>query len=69
MERVEIRVKGMTCDHCVMSVTKALKGIKGVRAADVNLAMESAKVTYDPSEASLADLHHAVVEAGYQVEA
>lgn len=37
MERVELPVKGMTCHHCVMTVTQALKSVAGVRAAEVNL--------------------------------
>ncbi|SMC05332.1 Heavy-metal-associated domain-containing protein [Sulfobacillus thermosulfidooxidans DSM 9293] len=33
MERVELPVKGMTCHHCVMTVTQALNSVEGVRAA------------------------------------
>lgn len=68
MEKIELQVKGMTCEHCVMTVTQALKSVEGVRAADVNLEKELAKVTYDSSKASREDLTNAVQEAGYRVE-
>ncbi len=68
MERVELPIKGMTCHHCVMTVTQALKNVEGVRAAEVNLEGAWAKVTFDPTKASRADLAQAVQAAGYQVE-
>ncbi len=68
MERVELPIKGMTCHHCVMTVTQALKSVEGVRAAEVNLEGAWAKVTFDPTKASRTDLAQAVQAAGYQVE-
>ena len=35
MERVTFALSGMTCGHCVASVTKALKNIDGVRLEKV----------------------------------
>lgn len=67
MERVEFEVKGMTCNHCVMTVTKALKEVPGVKMADVKLETEQAKVTFDPAVTSLDTLKKAVVDSGYQV--
>ncbi|CAB1129891.1 HMA domain-containing protein [Candidatus Hydrogenisulfobacillus filiaventi] len=68
MERVEFGVKGMTCDHCVMTVTRALKGVPGVKTATVSLAEEKARVTFDPAVATLEALKAAVSAAGYQPE-
>lgn len=67
MEKVRLQVKGMTCDHCRMSVTKALQGIEGVRSASVDLGKGEATVEYDPARASLDALKKAVEEAGYEV--
>lgn len=33
-----IQIKGMSCSHCVMAVTKALGGIDGVQDVKVDLA-------------------------------
>ena len=35
--KVELEVEGMSCEHCVARVKKALEGVEGVRAARVTL--------------------------------
>ena len=44
MSDTVLNVTGMTCGHCVMSVTKALQRVPGVEKADVNLARGEAVV-------------------------
>jgi copper chaperone len=67
MERIVLAVKGMTCDHCVTSVTEALKRVPGVKLAKVSLVGESAEVTYDSRQTSLDALKAAVKAAGYEL--
>src|SRR5437773_8335583 len=64
-ERRDLVVTGMTCASCVASVEDALRGVAGVRAADVNLATERARVEVDPARADDAALVRAVERAGY----
>src|SRR5712671_7097847 len=61
----DLVVTGMTCASCVASVEDALRGVAGVRAADVNLATERARVDVDPSRADDAALVRAIERAGY----
>src|SRR5256714_3674663 len=63
--RRELVVTGMTCASCVASVEDALRGVSGVREADVNLATERARVEVDPSRADDAALVRAIERAGY----
>lgn len=65
-EIISLKVEGMTCGHCSMSVAKALKGVPGVSDANVDLKLKEAKVTYDPAKASINDLKRAVGDAGYE---
>jgi copper chaperone len=44
MHATTLKVTGMTCNHCVMAVTKALGTVPGVEAADVNLEKAQAVV-------------------------
>ena len=67
MERTELKVKGMTCSHCVSTVTEALKAVDGVKVAKVTLDNERAEVAYDPAKTSLDQLKEAVKSAGYEV--
>ena len=42
-----LKVQGMTCNHCVMRVAKALKSLPGVQDAQVDLQKAQAVITYD----------------------
>ena len=48
-------VSNMSCASCAGRVDKALRQLPGVLAVDVNLATETAQVTYTPDLASRAD--------------
>lgn len=67
MTRTTLKIDGMSCGHCVMSVTKALKGLDGVTVE--NVAVGTATVEYDPAIASPEKIADAVTEAGYTARA
>ncbi len=61
-----IKIKGMSCNHCVMAVQKALGEIDG--AKDVNVDLDKGEATFD--EATPVDMNtvrEAVKRAGYEV--
>jgi Cu+-exporting ATPase len=60
-----LEIGGMTCASCVGRVQKALTRADGVVTAAVNLATETATVTYDPDTVDLPALTAAVKKAGY----
>src|SRR6266436_815956 len=60
---VDLAITGMTCASCAARVEKKLNKLDGV-AATVNLATESARVTF-PATLSIADLVSVVEQAGY----
>ena len=41
----KMKIEGMMCNHCRMTVEKALKGVDGVTDAAVNLEEKTATVT------------------------
>ncbi len=59
-------IKGMHCASCVYAIEKALKGVKGVKDANVNLATNKATVICDPEEATDERLSDAIKGVGYQ---
>ncbi|MGZ5487963.1 MAG: heavy metal translocating P-type ATPase [Candidatus Aminicenantales bacterium] len=65
--RVELAVTGMSCAGCAANVERALKGLEGVREANVNLATAKATVLIDPGLVSRADIVRAIRDAGYGV--
>jgi copper chaperone len=59
-------VKGMTCSHCVNSVSTEVGALPGVHQVDVDLATGAVTVTSDgPLDAEA--VRGAVEEAGYEL--
>ena len=67
MKTEKINVYGMSCDHCVKSVTKAISEINGVLSANVSLKDKYADVVYDENIVNIKDIVNAINEAGYSV--
>ena len=57
-------VAGMTCEHCVRSVSEEVSEVPGVTAVEVDLAGGRVTVHGDADDAAV---RAAVTEAGYQV--
>ena len=61
-----IKVKGMSCQHCAMSVTKALGQLEGIKDVQVDLA--KGEVRFDnPKEVASSRIEKAISDAGYEV--
>lgn len=65
-EKVELNIIGMTCAACATRIEKGLNKIEGVTKANVNLALESATVEYNPSQTGLNDMLQRVEKLGYK---
>ena len=63
MTSLTLSISGMTCGHCVAAVSNALKSVEGVQVEDVRIG--TAKVQYDESKVSAAQLAQLVTEEGY----
>jgi len=68
MATTTLKVSGMTCDHCVRSVTQALESQAGVTRAAVDLEAGRARVEYDQSRITPAGLAAVVADEGYEAE-
>ena len=61
-----LKVKGMSCQHCVMSVTKALGQLEGVKNINVDLA--KGEVRFDNTKnMALDEIEKTIQDAGYEV--
>jgi copper chaperone len=66
-----VNVSGMTCGHCVSSVSEELESLNGVESIDVDLnagGISTVTITSD-QELSPSEIGEAVAEAGYLVVA
>ncbi len=64
MTETHLTIEGMSCDHCVMAVRKALERLP-VNVKDVRVG--SALVSFDESVIGMEQLKQAVEEAGYTI--
>lgn len=60
-----INIGGMTCAACVRRVEKKLQKLEGVDSVLVNLATNSALVSYDPRVTDIEEIGHEVDRIGY----
>ena len=63
---MEFEVKDMSCGHCVMSVTKAVKSVDANAKVEVDLATKKVNVETGSERKAIAE---ALAEAGYPVTA
>ena len=69
-KQIELTVRGMSCGHCEMRVSKALNAVEGVSKAEASHEKGQAVVTLEPkAEVNVAALVAAVEDAGYEAEA
>ena len=67
-EILTITIKGMSCDHCVQTLTKGLGEISGVEKVDVDLKKESAKLQVSTlTEVLKKKLAEKITDLGYEV--
>ena len=61
-----IKVKGMSCQHCVGSVTKALSEIDGI--SDVQVNLEKGEATFsEQSPVAEQTIKDAIARIGFEV--
>ncbi len=62
-----VKIKGMSCEHCVARVTNALKEIEGISYVHVNLKKEIEN--FDAHEdVQNKEVNEAIEDAGYEIK-
>lgn len=65
-EAVDLELTGMTCAACATRIEKALNKLPGVSKANVNFAMETAHVEYNPADINIGEMQQRVEKLGYK---
>jgi len=68
MTKVTLRITGMHCSNCVLSVTNSLRKLSGVLDAKVNLGTERALVEFDESKVSIPEMIVAIKDLGFDAK-
>jgi len=67
MEKITLKVEGMSCQHCVNSIKKAISVLSGVSDISVNLTGKTVMVEYDPAVITLDIIKNEIEEQGFEV--
>jgi len=67
MEKLILKVDGMSCEHCKNAVTKAVSALPGVSSVDVDLDKKTVTVQHDPALATLEKIKSEITELDYEV--
>lgn len=65
MTHTTLTIGGMTCNHCVMSIRRALAELPGVDILDVTIG--TASISFEEAVTPLASIIAAIEAAGYTV--
>jgi len=69
MNSLDVAVTGLTCNHCVMSVTRAVADVDGVAAVRVDLVPNGESIVHIDSDDEIDRdrVAEAVIGAGYRL--
>ncbi|WP_210470792.1 heavy metal translocating P-type ATPase [Sporosarcina sp. 6E9] len=62
-----LKISGMTCSACANRIEKGLSRIEGVEKANVNYALESSSIVYDPTKTNVNEFRERVERLGFGV--
>jgi copper chaperone len=65
MTEITVTIEGMSCQHCVMRVKKAIDALPGVNKSDVIIGR--AVVSFDESKVNREQIIASVEKAGYKI--
>ncbi|NLW44859.1 MAG: heavy-metal-associated domain-containing protein [Syntrophomonadaceae bacterium] len=63
----QLKVAGMSCQHCQRAVENSLLALPGIKRAEVDLSQGTVTVEYDAERVGLDDMKKSVADAGYEV--
>ena len=67
MQQEIIKVNGMTCEHCVQTITNALNNINGLNTVNVDLVKKEVSVKFNENETKLQKIFDKIIEVGFEL--
>ncbi len=67
MNRIVLKVEGMSCSHCENRVKKAVSSLAGVSGVEVSLGDKTVTVELDSSAVTEQQIKETIEEQGYDV--
>ncbi len=65
MDTTTLKLRGMSCASCAISIEETINSVPGVSECNVNFGIEQATVKYNPQKTDIKNIQDAVDAAGY----
>ena len=65
--KITLTAPEMSCNHCKMTIEKAVKQLSGIKQVDADPNTKKVTVDFDEKTVSLDDIKSVIVDAGYEV--
>lgn len=63
-----LKIEGMTCDHCEASIQKGVEALAGIDSISANHEDSTAYVRFDSTKTNLEEISVAITQRGYKVK-
>ena len=67
MRELTLTAPDIACDHCIMSIRKAMSGLAGVEFVGGDPTRKRVSLRFDESRVKLEDIEQAMEDEGYPV--
>ena len=68
MVEINLKVEGMTCDHCEASIQTGVTELAGIDSISANHEDSTAFVRFDSTKTSLKEISEAIAKRGFEVK-
>jgi copper chaperone len=68
LEKITLKVEGMSCNHCVNAIEGSVGKLDGVSSTKVNLKDGNVEVEFNSSKVSLDKIKDTIDDQGYDVK-
>jgi len=68
LSKKTLKISGIHCASCVLKIERTLQKEPDVISANVNFALETATIEFDPQKISLAQIKSKIKNIGYEIE-
>lgn len=65
MEKIVVVAPDVSCQHCAMTIKRALGRVRGVQAVEVDVPTKKVSVDYDPAQVNSEAIEQVLTEEGY----
>ncbi len=68
MKKIKLKIDGMHCSSCAMSIDMDLEDLDGVTEAKTNYAKQTSEVEFDEDKISAKNILEQIKKTGYKAE-